>query len=996
MHYFAFASEQNDLPRPGDPDGAEGALERWREAAQATGEPEVAAAAEALCADGSGRRLLEAVFGNSPFLTQAAVADPAFARALLADGPDPAFRGVMENLVGFRKQSLDEAGLAAGLRVAKRRVALAVAVADITGAWPLERVTGALSDFADASLGCALAHLLRAAAANGAFVLEDDNDPERGCGFILLGVGKLGGRELNYSSDVDLIAFFDRDRIRTDAPEQLQNAFVRLVRNLVRMMENRTADGYVFRTDFRLRPDPAAMPLAVSTNAAETYYETLGQNWERAALIKARPVAGDREAGEAFLSFLRPFLWRRHLDFAAIQDIHSIKRQIVAHRGGGTIALGGHNVKLGRGGIREIEFFAQTQQLIWGGRSPALRCRGTEEALRALTAEGRVADDTAQDLIAAYRFLRRVEHRLQMIDDEQTHTLPEDPEGLRRLAVFLGYADTDAFAADLTSHLKRVEVHYARLFEDAPALGAAGDVTGNLVFTGADTDSETIKTLSGLGYGNPDIVDQAVRGWHHGHYRATRSTRARQLLTELMPGLLTALARTPDPDAAFLKFDEFLSRLPSGVQLFSLFHSNPQLLDLVAEIMGAAPRLAERLSRRPLLLDSVLSADFPQPPPSREVMVAELAQLLERSEGMEGVLDTSRRWANERKFQVGVQALRGTLAPEQAAGALSDVAEATLACLLPCVQAEFARHHGKTAAHGLAVVALGKLGAREMTSNSDLDLIFIYESGPAPSDGARPLPASQYFARLCQRLINALSALTAEGRLYEVDMRLRPSGQSGPIACSLDAFVQYHAENAWTWEHMALTRARAVAGPPGLTARVDDAIRGILTRPRDADALCHDVAHMRARMDAEHHTDFVWDVKFLRGGLVDIEFVAQYLQLKHADAHPEVLSPGTRQALQRLQGAGLLDPAVARDLIEALDLWQPLQAMLRLTFAREFSGFREGDVPRPLQDILARIGGSDDFVKLKGRVAVTAAKCYSHFQDLIGDAPAKSREKDKK
>ncbi len=989
MHHFTFASEQNDLPRPGDPKGAERALERWREAAQASGDPEIGAFAEALCSDGSGRRLLEAVFGNSPFLTQAAVADPVFARALLADGPDPALEGVMENLAGFRNQSLDEVSLAAGLRSAKRRVALTVAVADITGIWPLERVTGALSDFAEAALGCALAHLLRAAAADGAFVLEDDIDPERGCGLILLGIGKLGGRELNYSSDVDLIAFFDRRRIRTETPEKLQDVFVRLIRKLVRMMEDRTADGYVFRTDFRLRPDPASMPLAVSTQAAETYYETLGQNWERAALIKARPVAGDRQAGEAFLSYLQPFLWRRHLDFAAIQDIHSIKRQIVAHWGGDTIAIGGHNVKLGRGGIREIEFFAQTQQLIWGGRSPALRCRGTEDALRALTAEGRVADDTARDLIAAYRFLRRVEHRLQMIDDEQTHTLPEDPEKLRRLAVFLGYADGDAFASDLLSHLKRVETHYAHLFEDAPALGAAGDVTGNLVFTGAETDSETIKTLSGLGFGNPGNVDQAVRGWHHGHTRATRSTRARQLLTELMPVLLKALARTPDPDAAFLKFDEFLARLPSGVQLFSLFHSNPQMLDLVAEIMGAAPRLAERLSRRPLLLDSVLSADFPQPPPPKEVMVAELAQRLERSEGMEGALDTSRQWANERKFQVGVQTLRGTLAPDQAAGALSDVADATLACLLPCIQAEFARHHGKIASHGLAVVALGKLGAREMTSNSDLDLIFIYESGSAPSDGARPLPASQYFARLCQRLINALSALTAEGRLYEVDMRLRPSGQAGPIASSLEAFVQYHAETAWTWEHMALTRARTVAGPPELTARVDDAIRAVLTRPRDNDALCREVADMRGRVDVEHHTDSLWDVKFLRGGLMDIEFIAQYLQLKNAHAHPEVLSTGSRLALQRLQGAGLLDPSIARDLIEALNLWQPLQAMLRLTFAREFSGFSEGDVPRPLQDILARIGGSADFVKLKGRVAVTAAKCYSHFQNLIGDAKDK-------
>ena len=726
----------------------------------------------------------------------------------------------------------------------------------------------------------------------------------------------------------------------------------------------------------RLRPDPGSTPLAVSVQAALTYYESIGQNWERAALIKARPVAGDIEAGDAFLERLSPFIWRKNLDFAAIRDIHSIKRQINAAKGGAESAVAGHNIKLGRGGIREIEFFVQTQQLIWGGREPSLRHPATIQSLGSLAESGRIADDTAADMTGAYRFLRRVEHRLQMINDEQTHTLPADGEGLGALAVFLGYADEGAFADVLTAHLRRVETHYAELFEDAPALSVPG--TGNLVFTGAEADPDTIKTLKRLGFEKPETVDSVVRDWHHGRYRATHSTKARELLTELMPALLEALARTARPDDAFLVFDEFLSRLPVGVQLFSMFYSKPYLLDLLAVIMGATPRLARHLSRRPSVFESVFSPGFFDAPPGADDLSEDLSRLLAGARDTEDVLDISRRWANDRRFQVGVQSLMGRLAPRPAAGALSDIAGVAVQCLLASEEDAFSAVHGRVPGSDMAVLALGKLGSREMTPASDLDLIFVYSGGDGASIGPKPLPASQYFARLSQRLINALTARTAEGALYKVDMRLRPSGNAGPLATSLDAFVAYQRKSAWSWEHQALTRARTVAGPGDLRRKVEYAVRDVLTRPRDAAKLLADVAGMRARMDAEHHTRSPWRVKHLRGGLVDIEFIAQYLQLKHAHEHADVLAPDTRGALANLADAGFLDAAPARDLIAALDLWQAIQGMLQLSL--EDSG---DPIPEGLEPTLAKLGGASDFEDLRELMRATASCVYGHFRDLI-------------
>ncbi len=918
-----------ELPEPADERRLALGFEAWHGALAVAGSDAPAVeAARRWSATPRGKRLLAAIFGNSPFLSGVAVKEWAFLTSLVEEGADPLFTETATAIELPTDLGEDTAALMRRLRISKRRVALVAAVAELVSAWSLEQQTGALSRFAEAALGAALRHLLRQASARGFIGLPSTDDPERDSGLIVLGMGKLGGYELNYSSDIDLILLYDPSRARVSTREGIQSFFVRLARDLGRVLDERTGDGYVFRTDLRLRPDPASTPLTVSVTAALAYYESVGQNWERAALIKARAVAGDRVAGQNFLRELDPFIWRKNLDFAAIQDIHSIKRQINAYRGGGRIAVEGHDIKTGRGGIREIEFFAQTQQLIWGGRLRELRIGSTCEALRRLSAAGRVDLTTAAQLIDDYRFLRRLEHRLQMVDDAQTHALPPDRAGIARIGVFLSYQQTDAFVADLLGHLTSVERHYAELFEQAPSLAGPG----NLVFTGVEDDAETLGTLSGLGFAEPASVAALVRGWHHGRLRATRSQRAREILTELVPELLRVFGATPHPDTALLRFDQFLSRLPAGVQFFSLFHANPGLLELVAEIMAGAPHLAEQLAQRPALLDAVLTEEFFAPPPKRSGLAADLDQVLTGAGNYEDTLDALRRWTGERKFQVGVQLLRRALDGGRAGEVLADIAETALAALLPAVEGEFARRHGRVAGGTFAVIGMGRLGSREMTLSSDLDLILIYDVPPGSevSDGSNPLAVTSYYARLSQRLIGAITAPTSEGRLYEVDMRLRPSGASGPIASSLTGFALYQREAAWTWEHMALTRARPVAGDAALQTRIVDAIRSVLASPRDTRRPLIDVADMRRRIADEHPRPSPWDLKNRNGGLLDLEFIVQYLVLREAASSPQLLCRATEQELRALGKAGLLPAQAQEELADAFALLRHVQAVLTL------------------------------------------------------------------
>jgi glutamate-ammonia-ligase adenylyltransferase len=577
-----------------------------------------------------------------------------------------------------------------------------------------------------------------------------------------------------------------------------------------------------------------------------------------------------------------------------------------------------------------------------------------------------------------YRFLRRVEHRLQMVDDAQTHRLPSEPDGVEQLAVFLGYPDGERFATDLCAHLASVERHYAELFEEAPSLAGPG----NLVFTGAEDDPDTLATIARLGFAEPPAVAAMVRDWHHGRMRAMRSPRAREILTELVPELLRVFGETAHPDAALLRFDQFLSRLPAGVQLLSLFQANPGLLSLVAEIMAQAPYLAENLAQRPALLDAVLTAEFLAPLPDRGGLAAELASLLAGARDFEDMLDLLRRWTNERRFQIGVQLLRRDMDGRGAGHALADVAETGLAALLPAVEGELARLHGRIPGGAFAIVALGRLGSREMSLASDLDLILIYDLPPGSeaSDGPRPLSVSAYYARLSQRLIGAITAPTAQGRLYEVDMRLRPSGASGPIASSIAAFALYQRESAWTWEHMALTRARPVAGDPALCQRIDEAIATALTVPRDPRRLVVDIAEMRHRVADANSRPSPWDLRNRRGGLTDLEFIVQYLELREAAGAPQVLQRETDAALAALGAAGALSLAAVQELSDALSLLRHVRALLAMFFPT---------VPHPneLQGTvaasLARCIGAIDFPRLDAELSTACARVRFWYDRLI-------------
>jgi glutamate-ammonia-ligase adenylyltransferase len=981
------SSDGHGLPEPADARRLALGFEAWREAlALSEGDPSLDLARSWSAAD-PGKRLLASIFGNSPFLSGVVVKEWAFLTRLIEEGADPLFS---ETAAGIEKPEdlvEDTAALMRRLRIAKRRVALVAAVAELVGAWSLEQQTAALSRFAEAALGAALRHLLREAARKGLVTLPDPDAPERNSELIVLGMGKLGGYELNYSSDIDLILFYDGNALRVATRDGVQPFFVRMTRDLVRILEERTGDGYVFRTDLRLRPDPASTPLAISVAAAFAYYESVGQNWERAAMIKARPVAGDRVAAQRFLRELRPFIWRKNLDFAAIQDIHSIKRQINAHRGGGRIAVEGHDIKTGRGGIREIEFFAQTQQLIWGGRIRELQVGPTCEALRRLAAAGRIDPATAGELIGDYRFLRRLEHRLQMVDDAQTHALPADLTGIERIAVFLGYPQADAFVTDLRAHLASVERHYAELFEQAPTLSGPG----NLVFTGAEDDRDTLHTLSQLGFAEPASVSALVRSWHHGRLRATRSQRAREILTELVPELLRIFGATAHPDVALRRFDQFLSRLPAGVALFSLFHANPGLLALVAEVMAGAPRLADQLAQHSPLLDAVLTEGFFAPLPDRCVLTSDLGRVLASARDFEDTLDALRRWAGERRFQVGVQLLRRAPDGAQAGAALADIAEAALASLLPVVEAEFARRHGRVPGGAFAVIGMGRLGSREMTLASDLDLILIYNAPPGTetSDGAHPLPVVSYYARLSQRLIGAITAPTAEGRLYAVDMRLRPSGEAGPIASQFTGFARYQRESAWTWEHMALTRARPVAGDTALCQRITAALDVVLRAPRDPRSLVIDVANMRRRISEENPRPSPWDLKNRRGGLIDLEFIVQYLMLREAASSPQILLRSTAQALLALGEAGVLSSFARQELSDAAALLRDVHAVLTLVS----DGLpATAALSEPDADTLARCLGAVDFTHLDADITSATARVRRWYDRLIEEAARRAAE----
>ncbi len=747
--------------------------------------------------------------------------------------------------------------------------------------------------------------------------------------------------------------------------------------------------GYVFRTDLRLRPDPGSTPLAVPVLAALNYYEGRGQNWERAAMIKARPVAGDIEAANAFQKELQPYVWRKYMDYAAIADVHSIKRQIHAHRGHDVIAVNGHNVKLGRGGIREIEFFVQTQQLIAGGRFPELRGRQTIPMLHELAARRWISPEAAQVLEGQYWFLREVEHAIQIVADEQTHNLPEDDEGVERIARMLGFKDRKAFSDRFLASLKQVEGHYAALFETAPQLSGG---VGNLVFTGEDDDTDTLRTLSSLGFERPSDMCRVIRTWHFGRYRATQSAEARERLTELTPALLKTFGATRRADEALLRFDEFLAGLPAGIQLFSLLQTNPALLELLATIMGAAPRLAAVITRRPHVFDGLLDPALVSELPTKPYLEARLNAFLAGTRLHEEVLDRLRIFAAEQKFLIGIRLLTGAIDARRAGKAFSDLADLTVGAALTATEEEFARRHGRISGGRVGILGMGKLGSRELTAGSDIDLILLYDhdEDAGESDGEKPLWPSHYYTRLTQRLIAAVSAPTAEGVLYELDLRLRPSGNKGPVATHVDSFAKYQQTEAWVWEHMALTRARFVAGHEGLAERVAEELAAILALDRDPAKIRKEARDMRALIEKEKPAKNHWNLKLAEGGLIDLEFIAQVASLTGAIVPGAKAQHVTLEANATLITAthdilSQLDPAFASpqardELAEAHLLLLSLTQVLRLCIEGEPD---MATLPPGLADLLCRSANLPDMGVLDAHLRETQKTVRAHFRQIM-------------
>ena len=937
--------------------------------------------------------LLSAIFSNSPYLSRLLFRNVCFAGRLLSVPLETLYEEVMTALNTGLPQVTETKPFMKTLRQAKAQVALITSFADLSGQWPLDIITRRLSEFAETSVALTVSHLLRAEMIRGnlaipaplegtaADQLVATCDMSKGTGYVVLAMGKMGGYELNYSSDIDLIVLYDNDLVHYTGRKSAQDMFIKLTKNLVKIMQERTADGYVFRTDLRLRPDPGATAIALSMEGAEIYYQSMGLNWERAAMIKARPVAGDLEAGFDFLARIKSFVWRKHLDYVALEDIYAIKKLIHQHHGHREICFAGQDIKLGHGGIREIEFYAQIFQLISGGREPDLQVPATCDALNALVTAGKISTGDNQKLQEAYVYYRTLEHRLQMINDDQTHSMPESPEDLSRITAFMGYQKQVDFEQDLNAHLHMVHDLFIDLLRDSHQEDE--DEEQLLAFPPDDYNAQTLAAITDAGYADPKAIYNIIQTWLLGRYRACRTERARKLLHSFIPDILENFSRLGKPDSSFKKFDQFLSRLPSGVQLFSFIKAQPWLLELLAEIISIAPNLADQLATRPLLLDAVLNNDFFEETFTEESLKDHLEGQLAPAKDFQDILDISRKWAGEHKFQVGVQILRNNIDAATAGRNLSLVADIILDVMLNKVTAEFAKKHGLLTGAQFAVFALGKLGGRELTTTSDLDLVFIYDARKASdfSDGNKPLSINHYFARLSQQYINALSAMTGEGKLYEVDMRLRPSGNAGPIAVTLQGFEDYQTQKAWTWEHLALTRGRVVVGDPAIRTEITRITNKALTQGnRDQDKLLHDAAEMREKLRKEFGTTDIWSIKHTRGGLVDIEFICQYLILKHVADAPNLLVPGNLDQITQLGKQGILSEAKASALHDACDFMQNLQVILRLCLG---SGSDFVDKPQGLIDTLCdrfSMGSLDDLAR---KLTETQQDIFKIYREII-------------
>ncbi|HVH37731.1 MAG TPA: bifunctional [glutamate--ammonia ligase]-adenylyl-L-tyrosine phosphorylase/[glutamate--ammonia-ligase] adenylyltransferase [Sphingomicrobium sp.] len=854
---------------------------------------------------------------HSPFLRGGMLARPGLVDTFQVSGSEAAVAAAL----GATGDSVESQ-----LRRQRGGLALTAALGDLCGELSLERVTGLLSSFADRAIDTSLA----------AAVAERVPDALP-TGMAVIALGKLGSHELNYSSDVDLILLFDPETMPRRPRDDPGDAAVRVARRMIEILQKRTADGYVARVDLRLRPSPEVTPIALPVNAAISYYESSALPWERAAFIRARGAAGDLALARRFLKSIEPFVWRRSLDFGVIDEIREISARIRDHFAQGSKLGPGFDLKRGRGGIREVEFFTQIQQMVHGGRDQSVRAGATLDALNALSDAGRLDPADATALADAYRLLRTIEHRVQMVDDAQTHLLPIALEQLDNVAALDGMDNGNALIDRLRPHVERVEGMFNSL---------APDSEGRL-----SNDADIlVGDLSEMGFPDPAVALRRISDWRSGKARSLRSSAARTAFESMLPGLLRKIATGPDPERALNRLSDIVERLSSGINLYRLLGARPRLAEHFALVLAYAPPLADMLARRPELLDGLIDESSFSLPPEPEAMAGLLREAMAK-EPYDRALDRTRRLVNERRFALGVQLISAHADPLDLAMGYSNVAEGTITALADLATEEFAQTHGRIDGGELLILALGRLGGRALTHASDLDIIYLFDAPQgSTSDGGKPLSATDYYNRLANRVTSALSVPTAAGPLYDVDTRLRPQGGEGMLAVPVDGFLDYQRHEAWTWEHMALCRARPVYGSLEQRQKLSEGICDILRAPRDAAITRADAAKMRAEIARHKKPAGPLDIKLGPGGLVDLEFAVHTLQLVSGKG----LDPRLEFAIADLAEAGLIDSSFDAD----LRLLSRILVVLRLVAPDS------NEPPERSRQLVASLCGHDSWDKL--------------------------------
>jgi glutamate-ammonia-ligase adenylyltransferase len=883
----------------------------------------------------------------SRFVAQTAMRKPDVAIGLIASGDLTRNDGAEKCHGRFRNFLLDNSGketaadgntilAALGreafdkiLRQFRQREMLRIAVRDLAGLADLDATLKDLSDLADLCIQQALAFLYQRQCLEWGSPVDQKGRPQS---LVVLGMGKLGARELNFSSDVDLIFTYPEEGRTINGAKSTSNEdfFLRLCRNLIQVIGANTAEGFVFRVDTLLRPFGESGPLVMSFNRMVDYYETQGREWERYALIKARPVAGDKAAGKRLIEELKPFVFRRYLDYSTFESLRDMKKRIALEVQSKGLQ---NNIKLGPGGIREIEFFGQMFQLLRGGVQPELQARPILTILQRLVEHDYIPSRAGKDLKAAYIFLRRTENRIQADMDQQRHSLPRSQKEQYRLAAAMGFDDWSQFLDALNGHRRQVQQHFSALLEsggsDASEASPEKDtiIDGlGAIWQGVAQEAQAVEVLQNLHFDQPADTLKLIEALRSNATLRAMSAMGQDRLTKILPLLITTAGHTSRPYLVLGRLFDLIKSICRRTAYLSLLCEYPAVIGHLAKLFESSPWIADLLGRHPVLLDELLDPRTLYSPPKRQDLTAELRALLNGipAEDLEHQMETLRIFKQQNTLRVAASDITDVLPLMEVSDRLSDIAEVVLDEVVALSWRHLVAKHGTPTCRlkdhrchrGFAVVAYGKLGGLELGYQSDLDLVFLHAAAPGQTQGGeRPIDNAQFFSRLGQRVLHFLSAHTAAGILYETDMRLRPSGDSGMLVSHIDGFRDYQLNDAWTWEHQALIRARVITGDHALQRRFESIRREALALAREEGKLREDVTSMRERLrqaQTPPHKSDTFDIKQGRGGIVDIEFLVQYLMLGHAHENPEIThwTDNVRQ-LQTLSRHNIIDQQTA-------------------------------------------------------------------------------------